>query len=129
MQLEKINSRRKLSKNFSIHGKNCEISGPYDIWTPVKTISLTFETESVGPCLVQKGKWGAEGEEGVGLSPWPFPSGFAAEYGCHIYDDSKMWKSTTNKLLSRYYRGDSEHPSILAFAFIRSRSTESILLN
>ena len=29
--------RRKLAKNCSIHGKNYEISGPYNFWTPVKS--------------------------------------------------------------------------------------------
>ena len=31
-----MKSHHKLSKNCSIHGKNREISGPYDFWTPVK---------------------------------------------------------------------------------------------
>ena len=29
--------RRKLANNCSIHGKNCEISGPYNFWAPVKS--------------------------------------------------------------------------------------------
>ena len=32
-----MKSRQKLSKNFSIHGKNCEISGPYNFWTSIKS--------------------------------------------------------------------------------------------
>ena len=28
---------RKLFKNCSIHDKNCEFSGPYNFWTPVKS--------------------------------------------------------------------------------------------
>ena len=30
MQLEKIKSRRELFKNFSMHGKNREMSGPHN---------------------------------------------------------------------------------------------------
>ena len=30
-------SRHKLSKNCSLHGKNCEISGTYNFWTSVKS--------------------------------------------------------------------------------------------
>ena len=37
----------KLSKNRGMHGKNHEISEH-----PLKTISLMFETETVGPCWV-----------------------------------------------------------------------------
>ena len=37
MWLEKMKSRRKLSKNYSIHRKNREISGPYNFWIPVKS--------------------------------------------------------------------------------------------
>ena len=29
--------RRKLAKNCSTYGKNCEISGPYNFWTPVES--------------------------------------------------------------------------------------------
>ena len=29
--------RRKLAKNCSTHGENCEISGPYNFWTPVES--------------------------------------------------------------------------------------------
>ena len=32
-----MKSRRKLSKNCPIHGKNREIAGPYNLWTPVKS--------------------------------------------------------------------------------------------
>ena len=48
-----MKSCRKLSKNCSIHGKNREISGPYNFLEPVT------KTETIGPCLVQKLKWGA----------------------------------------------------------------------
>ena len=36
MYLEKIKSRRKLFKTCSIHGKNLQISSPYNFRTPVK---------------------------------------------------------------------------------------------
>ena len=36
-KLEKMKIRRKLAKNCRIHGKNREISGPYNFWTPVKS--------------------------------------------------------------------------------------------
>ena len=32
-----MKSCRKLSKNCSIHGKNREIFGPYNFWTPIKS--------------------------------------------------------------------------------------------
>ena len=32
-----MKSRHKLSKNCSTHGENCEISGPHNFWTSVKT--------------------------------------------------------------------------------------------
>ena len=65
-----MKSCHKLSKNCSIHGKNHEIFGPYNFWTPVKTIALMFETETVGPFLVRKLKWGGHGLRGS-------PSGYA----------------------------------------------------
>ena len=33
---KKMKSRHKLSKKCNIHGKNREIFGPYNFWTPVK---------------------------------------------------------------------------------------------
>ena len=66
-----------LSKNCSIYGKNCEISDPYNFWTPIKSnipVSLMFETETVGPCLVWKLKWGGGGD----WPPWP-PRGYAPD--------------------------------------------------
>ena len=33
----KLKSRLKLSKNYSIHGKNREIFGPHNFWTPIKS--------------------------------------------------------------------------------------------
>ena len=47
-------------KNCSIHGNNCEISGPNNFWTPVKS-NMMFETETAGPCLVWKLQWGGHG--------------------------------------------------------------------
>ena len=37
MQLAKTKSRPELSTNCSIQCKNCEISGPYYFWTPIKS--------------------------------------------------------------------------------------------
>ena len=52
-----MKTRRKLSKNCSIHGKNREISGLKISEHPLKPIFLMFETETVGPCLVRNLKW------------------------------------------------------------------------
>ena len=32
-----MKSHHKQSKNCSIHGKDCEISGPYNFWTSAKS--------------------------------------------------------------------------------------------
>ena len=32
-----MKSRRKFSKNCSIYGKKCDISGPYKFWIPIKS--------------------------------------------------------------------------------------------
>ena len=45
--VRKMKNCHKLSKNRGMHGKNHEISEH-----PLKTISLMFETETVGPCWV-----------------------------------------------------------------------------
>ena len=37
MLLEKMKSRHKLLKNYTRHGKNCEISRPHNFWTFVKS--------------------------------------------------------------------------------------------
>ena len=75
--LEKMKSCHKFSRNCSIHGKNCEISSLYNFWKPIKTISLMFETETVGHFLVQKlnrkgesGAWPPGPPVATPLSPW-----------------------------------------------------------
>ena len=59
-----MKSRYKLSKNFSLHGKNHEICGRTISEHLLKTIFLMFETETVGPCLVRNLKYGGHGPPG-----------------------------------------------------------------
>ena len=69
-----MKSRHKLSKNYGIHDKNCEISGPYTFWTSVKQSNI--------PDVEIWNFWtlfGLEIEEGGTMLPWP-PSGYAPEY-------------------------------------------------
>ena len=52
--LEKMKIRHKLSKNFSIHDKNCEISAQYNFWTSAKSNNPDVWNWHFGPWLIQK---------------------------------------------------------------------------
>ena len=60
-----MKSRYELSKNCDIHGKSVEIFGPYNFWTPMKSIISDIWTETLGTSFFRKLKLGAMGH----LSP------------------------------------------------------------
>ena len=64
-----MKSRRELFKNCIIHGKNREFLVHIISEHPQKTISLMFETETLGPCLVRKLKCVCRGGGGGGYGP------------------------------------------------------------
>lgn len=61
-----MKSRRKFSRNCSMNAKNCEMSGRYNFWTPVKIK------------IADAGNWnysilfGLEIEVGGGMAPLPY---------------------------------------------------------
>ena len=131
-------SRRKLSKYSSTHGKNPETFGAYNFWTiKKKAISLMFETETVGLCLVGKlkcvcvcvcgcvcgggggGGGGGERKRGI-MPPWP-PSGCAPVYikcwfkGLFVLRWKKQCNTGTSIVSSRksYVHKRSKHDKSL----------------
>ena len=58
MQLEKMKTRRKFSKNCAYKAKIVKFLVRIISEHPEKSTSLIFETETVGNCLVQELKWG-----------------------------------------------------------------------
>ena len=68
-----MKSRSKLSKNCSMHGKNHEISGPYNFWTPVKSNIPDVWNENCWTFFGSKIEVG-------GACPPGTPSGYASVY-------------------------------------------------
>ena len=67
-----MRSRCILSKNFSIHGENREIYGPYNFWALVKSNASDVWNWNYWTFLAQKLKWWGHGPSGP-------PSGYAPD--------------------------------------------------
>ena len=78
-----MKSRRELFKNCIIHGKNREFLVHIISEHPQKTISLMFETETLGPCLVRKLKCVCRGGGG-GVWPPCSPNGYTPLKGIFV---------------------------------------------
>ena len=72
MLLEKMKNCRKLSRTCSIHGKHCEISGPYNFRTPASSNILdvwNWNSRTLFGLGIEVWGWGAGGA----WSPYPIP--------------------------------------------------------
>ena len=71
----KLKNCRKLFKNCSIHDKNCEFSGPYNFWTPVKSNIPDFWNWNFWTLFGSEIEVGGGGRGMAPLAP-PSPNGY-----------------------------------------------------
>ena len=104
-----MKSRHELSKNCSIHGRNCQISGPYNFWISVKSNIPDVWNSYFWTFFGLEIEWGREGGGGGRGWMWGCPPGTLSGYVSEIYPINILFVSKTSSRYLKTCLQDSRH--------------------